>query len=52
MAFVYGLIQVHFHLALYSLGWAGVDVTGLVKLFDVMQLELRSLVPAAMPGVA
>ncbi|SPE32241.1 conserved exported hypothetical protein [Candidatus Sulfopaludibacter sp. SbA3] len=45
-AFAWGMIQVQFHLTLYRLGMASVDVTGLVSLFDVMQLELRSFVPA------
>lgn len=49
-AFACGLLQVELRLVLYRLGWASVDVTQLVKLFDVMQLELRSLVPAAMPA--
>lgn len=51
-AFAWGLIEVQFRLALYRLGLASVDVTGLVKLFNGMQLELRSFIPAAMPGVA
>jgi hypothetical protein len=51
-AFACGLLQVEFRLALYRLGLASVDVTGLVKLFDVMQLELRSFVPAAAPSMA
>jgi hypothetical protein len=46
-AFARGLVLVRLRLVLYRLGLASVDVTGLVKLFDVMQLELRSLVPVA-----
>ena len=52
MAFASGLVLVHFRVVLYRLGLASVDATGLVKLFDVMQLELRSLIPLAIPGIA
>lgn len=52
LAFACGLLQVQFRVALYRVGLASVDVTRLVKLFDGMQLELRSFVPAAIPGVA
>jgi hypothetical protein len=51
-SFVFGLMQIHISLALYRLGLANVDVRNLVQLFDGMQLELRSLVPAAAPGMA
>jgi hypothetical protein len=33
-------------LFLYRWGLCGVDVTDLIKIFDVMRLELRRLVPA------
>lgn len=46
MAFTWALVSVRFRLFLYRWGWSRVDVTRLVKLFDVMQLELRSRVPA------
>ena len=39
-----GLVQCR--LFLYRWGMSGVDVTSLVKNFDLMRLELRSLVPA------
>jgi hypothetical protein len=52
MSFACGLMQIHIRLALYRWGLANVDVRDLVQLFDVMQLELRSLVPAASPGMA
>jgi hypothetical protein len=52
VSFALGLLQIHVRLALYRWGLAGVDVRNLVQLFDGMQLELRSLVPAAEPGMA
>ena len=39
---------VYFRLFLYRWGLCGVDVTSLVKNFDLMRLELRSLVPATL----
>jgi hypothetical protein len=50
--FTLGLLSVRFRLVLYRLGWAGVDVTSLVTLFDGMQMELRSLVPDSLPAGA
>ena len=47
--FASGLLAVHFRLFLYRWGICTVDVEGLVQIFDVMRIELRSLVPAAMP---
>ena len=32
----------------YRFGLCGVDVTELVRIFDAMRLELRSLVPSAL----
>jgi hypothetical protein len=40
--------MVYFRLFLYRWGLCGVDVTSLVKNFDLMRLELRSLVPATL----
>lgn len=51
-AFALGLLQVEVSLALYRLGVASVDVSGLVKLFDGMQIELRSLVPTSAESMA
>jgi hypothetical protein len=48
MMFTYGMATVCFRLFLYRYGVCGVDVTGLVKNFDLMRLELRSLVPATL----
>jgi len=42
-----GMMMVYFRLALYRWGVCGVDVAGLVNIFDVMRLELRTLVPSA-----
>ena len=41
-----GMVLVCFRLFLYRWGLCGVDVTDLVKIFDLMRLELRRLVPA------
>jgi hypothetical protein len=40
-----GMVVVSFRLFLYRWGLCGVDVTDLVKIFDLMRLELRRLVP-------
>jgi hypothetical protein len=48
MSFACGMAMVYFRLFLYRWGLCGVDVTGLVKNFDQMRLELRSLVPATL----
>lgn len=45
--FARGMFVVRLRLALHWLGLAGVDVSGLVKLFDGMRLELRTLVPVS-----
>ena len=50
--FASGLLAVHFRLFLYRWGICTVDVTSLVQIFDVMRIELRNLVPAAMPVCA
>ncbi|MDR3700151.1 MAG: hypothetical protein P4L56_10980 [Candidatus Sulfopaludibacter sp.] len=47
--FIAGVMNVHFQLFLYRWGLCAVDVTNLVKIFDMMRLELRTLVPAAVP---
>jgi len=49
VAFASGMISVQFRLFLYRWGLCSVDVSSLVTMFDVMRLELRTLVPAAMP---
>jgi len=50
--FACSMMVVHCRLFLYRCGLGGVDVTSLVKIFDVMRLELRSLVPATMSASA
>jgi len=44
--FACGMAMVYARLFLYRWGVGGVDVTSLVKIFGLMRLELRSLVPA------
>ena len=45
LMFECGMALVGFRLFLYRWGLGGVDVTDLVKIFDLMRLELRRLVP-------
>jgi hypothetical protein len=45
MTFAYGMMTTQARLMCYRYGLGGVNVTGLVKLFDGMCLELRMLVP-------
>jgi hypothetical protein len=47
MWFKAGMLAVHFRLLLHGHGIGTVEVAGLLKLFDGMRLELRSLVPAS-----
>jgi hypothetical protein len=49
LMFATGMVMVNCRLALYRWGLGGVDVAGLVKSFDRMRLELRTLIPAAAP---
>jgi hypothetical protein len=46
--FASGLLAVHFRVFLYRWGICTVDASSLVRIFDVMRIELRNLVPAAM----
>jgi hypothetical protein len=50
--FAFGVALVRARLALYRLGLGGVDVRGLVKLFDAVRLELRALIPAGAGSLA
>jgi hypothetical protein len=50
--FVSGLLAAHFRLFLYRWGICTVDVTPLVQIFDVMRIELRTLVPSTMSACA
>jgi len=47
-SFAFGMMVVNVRLLLYRWGFAGVDVSDLVKRFDAMRLELWSLAPSAM----
>ena len=47
--FACGMAIVHFRLFLYRYGVGTVDVSSLMRIFDGMRLELRSLVPATLP---
>lgn len=47
--FALGILAVHCRLCLYRWGICGVDVVRLVNIFDVMRIELRTLVPSATP---
>jgi len=49
LTFTCTMLMVQFRLFLYRWGFCAVDVTALVRMFDVVRLELRTLVPAAMP---
>lgn len=48
-AFLSGMLVIRFRLFLYRWGLGAVDVTDLVKVFEKLRLELRSLVPVAQP---
>jgi hypothetical protein len=50
MMFTCGMIMVQARLFLFRWGNCTVDVTSMVKIFDVMRGELRSLVPSSMPA--
>lgn len=47
--FACGIWMVRLRLFLYRWGSCTVDVSSLVRMFDIMRLELRTLVPAAIP---
>ena len=49
VTFACGIFMVQFRLFLYRWGFCTVDASSLVKIFDIMRLELRTLVPAAQP---
>jgi len=50
--FALGMAMVEARLFLYRWGLCTVDVSALVKTFDVMRLELRSMAPATMAAAA
>jgi hypothetical protein len=45
LIFVCRVAEVRVRLGLFQVGWSGVDGTELIRLFDGMRLELRTLVP-------
>jgi hypothetical protein len=45
VSFAAGLAAVQFRLVLFQWGLSDVDAVGLLKLFDAMRLELRTLIP-------
>jgi hypothetical protein len=45
LSFTFGLIAIRCHILLFRWGLSSVDVSGLIRLFDGMRLELRTLVP-------
>jgi len=52
LMFVFALTGVQCRLVLFRFGLSGVDVSGLIQLFDGMRRELRTLVPASSPALA
>jgi hypothetical protein len=46
LKFACAMLSVRFHLVFYSLGINGVKASPLVKIFDSMRLELRTVLPA------
>jgi len=52
VAFTFALMSAHAHLLMYSFGLGTVNVSELLRLFDGMRLELRTLVPCEMSSAA
>lgn len=52
IAFTFALLNAHAHLLLYSFGLGTVNVSELLRVFDGMRLELRTLVPCDMSAAA
>ena len=50
--FTCGMIMIYARMFLFRWGACTVDATSMVRIFDVMRAELRSLVPSAMPEFA
>lgn len=50
--FASALLAVNVRLFFYRWGIGSVDVTALVRIFDATRIELRTLVPSAMPACA
>ena len=52
LRFAFAVAKVHCRVALFGWGLSGVDVSGLIELFEGMRQQLRTLVPASSPAVA
>jgi hypothetical protein len=52
LRFAFGLIWIHCRVVVFRAGWSHVDVSGLIRLFDIMHGELRTLAPASKPAIA
>ena len=52
LSFAFGLLGIHCRILLFQWGWSCVDVSGLIRLFDGMRIELRTLVPLSSPLAA
>ena len=52
IAFTFAIMGAHLHLVLYSFGLGSVNASELLRLFDGMRLELRSLVPCDLSAAA
>ena len=51
-AFTFALLAVHLRVVLYSFGFGSVNASDLLRLFDGMRLELRTLVPCDVSSAA
>ena len=52
IAFTTALVAVHLRVLLYSFGFSSVNASELLRLFDGMRVELRTLVPCEMSAAA
>lgn len=52
MAFTFAMVGAHVHLVLYSFGLGTVNASELLRLFNGMRLELRTLVPCELSAAA
>ena len=52
LLFATSMVLVYCRLACYRAGICGVDVSSLVRTFDLMRVELRQLVPSTLPAGA
>jgi hypothetical protein len=50
--FTSGMVAIQARLFLYRWGICTVDVSSLVQIFDVMRLELRTMMPTAVAACA